>query len=225
MRAAFSGSGPGVQAPDGCSVELYRRLPYFGELNPVREYFTRGANVLELGCGIGRHTRKLLEWGLRPTSVDNSPEMLAEIPPAAIPVLANIENVALAERFDVALLAGCLINHPSASTRQLFVRTAVHHLKPRGVLLVERHDSEWLRTAAIGAVGESGPVKTYLESVDRVEGAVKMRLRYSDDDASWTHSFVVTPLSERDIEGLLLNAGFRAFAWCGTGHRWVAATV
>ncbi len=225
MRAAFSGSGPGAQAPDGCSVELYRRLPYLGELNPVREYFTRGANVLELGCGTGRHTRQLLEWGLRATSVDNSREMLAEIPSAAIPVLADIENVALAEHFDVVLLAGCLINHPSASTRQLFVQTAVRHLKPRGVLLVERHDPEWLRTAAVGTVGESEAVKIYLEFVDRDEGAVKMRLRYSDDDASWTHSFVVTPLSERDIEGLLSNAGFRAFAWRGAGRRWVAASM
>jgi len=76
MRASFSGSGPGTQARDGCSVELYRRLPYFGELDAVREYLPYGVRVLELGCGTGRLTRKLLEWGTRPTSVDNSPKML-----------------------------------------------------------------------------------------------------------------------------------------------------
>src|SRR5713101_2232899 len=75
-------------------------------------------------------------------------------------------------------VAESLCIHPFMLSRWLFVQTAVRHLKPQGILLVERHDPEWLRTATVGPVGESGSVKTYLESVDRVESAVKMRLRY-----------------------------------------------
>jgi SAM-dependent methyltransferase len=142
MRASFSGSGPGVQAPDGCSVEVYRRIPYLGELDPLREYLAYGAKVLELGCGTGRFTRRLLEWGLLPTSIDNSPDMLAEIPRGAVPVQADIENLVLTDRFDVALLASCLINHPTVSTRESFVRAAARHLNPQGSLLVERHDPQ-----------------------------------------------------------------------------------
>jgi len=35
MTHVFSGAGPGVQTDDGCSVELYRDLPYFGELGDI----------------------------------------------------------------------------------------------------------------------------------------------------------------------------------------------
>ena len=61
----FSGTGPGVQTGDGCSVELYRLLPYFGELDPVRMFLPPGVSVLELGSGTGRLTRQLLSWGAR----------------------------------------------------------------------------------------------------------------------------------------------------------------
>jgi SAM-dependent methyltransferase len=225
MRASFSGSGPGTQASDGCSVELYRRLPYFGELDAVLEYLPYGARVLELGCGTGRLTRKLLEWGTRPTSVDNSPEMLAGLPSGATPILGDIESLALEDRFEVVVLASCLINHPSASTRNAFAQTAARHLTARGRLLIERHDPQWLCTAAIGTVGQRGGVKTNLEWVQREADVVNMRLRYSVGDISWIHSFSVTPLTEPDIEGLLSNVGFASFMWCGARRRWVAAST
>jgi len=219
----FTGSGPGVQAPDGCSVEFYRRLPYIGELEAVREQLPRGGEVLELGCGTGRLTRKLIEWGLRPTSVDNSPEMLAELPGGAVPALADIENLRLTKRFDVAVLASCLINHPSDATRTRFLETTAHHLKAGGLLLAERHDPNWLATATVGLTSELGPMELRVESVNRTGNLVTMTLRYSDGADSWLHSFVTVSLSEEDIERLLSDCGFEHFAWLGAKRRWVAA--
>ena len=68
----FSGSGPGVRTSDGCSVELYRQLPYLGELDDILGGVPAGSSVLELGCGAGRLTRPLVERGLSVTAVDNS---------------------------------------------------------------------------------------------------------------------------------------------------------
>ena len=219
----FTGSGPGVQAPDGCSVEFYRRLPYIGELEAVREHLPRGAEVLELGCGTGRLTRKFIEWGLRPTSVDNSPEMLAELPRSSVPMLADIETLRLSKRFDVAVLASCLVNHPSDATRMRFLETAAEHLKADGLLLAERHDPHWLEAATAGLTSKLGPMELRVESVHRVDNVVTMTLRYSDGANSWLHSFVTVSLSEEDIERMLSNCGFDHFGWLGPKHRWVAA--
>ena len=219
----FTGSGPGVQAPDGCSVEFYRRLPYIGELDAVRKRLPPGAEVLELGCGTGRLTRKFIEWCLRPTSIDNSPEMLAELPGGAVPVLADIENLRLSKRFDVAVLASCLINHPSDATRVRFLETAAHHLRAGGILLAQRQDPRWLETATVGLTSKLGPMELRVENVHRVDNVVTMTLRYSDGADSWLHSFVTISLLEDEIERMLSDCRFEHFSWLGPKHRWVAA--
>jgi SAM-dependent methyltransferase len=220
----FDGSGPGAQTLDGCSVELYRRLPYLGELDTVQRFLTPDASILELGCGTGRHTRMLLEWGLRPTCVDNSPEMLAELPVGAIPVHAAIETVALSERFDIALLASCLINHPNSQTRGAFIGAAARHLRPGARLLLERHDPQWLQGAAVGTVGRAGPAVLSIESVTRVHALVEMKLCYVIAEQAWRQSFVATPLTEQEVEGLLSEHRFHSFSWHGPARMWVAAT-
>ncbi|MBY0236612.1 MAG: class I SAM-dependent methyltransferase, partial [Burkholderiaceae bacterium] len=128
----FSGSGPGAQAPDGCSVEVYRHSSYRGEFEPFRARFKPGLSVLELGCGSGRLTRTLLAFGCRVTAADNSSEMLAALPSEAQPVLCGIEDLALAQRFDVVLLASGLINHADAAVRASMLRVAAQHLRPDG---------------------------------------------------------------------------------------------
>lgn len=221
----FKGSGPGVQTPDGCSVALYRRLPYLGELEAVREHLTEGAEVLELGCGAGRLTGKLLEWGLRATSVDNSREMLAELPSGAVPVLADIENLRLRERFDVAILASCLVNHPSDVTRRGFAETAAVHLKAGGLLLAERHDPHWLQTAGVGFASDLGSMELRVESIRRTGNLIAMTLRYSDGTDSWLHSFVTASLTEEEVEHMLADYGFGQFTWAAPKRRWVAARL
>lgn len=220
----FSGSGPGAQAPDGCSVELYAELPYLDDLEPIRRFVEPGACVLELGCGTGRLTRKLIEWGLHPTSVDNSPEMLARLPARATPVLSAIESLMLSQRFDLVLLASCLINHPSDATRSAFVATAARHVKPGGRLLVQRQNPPWLRGAAVGRVGQAGPAEIHLEAVARKGQTVEMRLRYQIDDRHWTHAFSVEELDEPQIEDLLAQHGLGSISWLDTQRSWAAAT-
>ena len=149
MNFRFAGAGPGVQARDGCSVELYRRLPYFGELEEYRALFPPGVQVVELGCGAGRLTGRLLDWGVHVTAVDNCPEMLAALPNGASPVLSDIESLNLDRRFEVTLLASCLINHPAADARFAFVATVEMTLR------YEIAGNVWRHSFVVAALDEA----------------------------------------------------------------------
>ncbi len=223
MRHAFSGAGPGVQTRDGCSVELYRELPYLGELDEILDELPPGATVLELGCGTGRLTRPLLARGLRVTAVDNSPEMLASVPQEATRVLGDIEQLRLAGRFDVALLASCLVNHPDRAVRAAFLAAARRHVGPRGRLFVQRHDPQWLRGAAAGDVHGQGESTITVEAVARSGDLVSMTIRYDRPNGTWRHSFEVEILEEAAVEAAIRDAGFGAVTWHGRGRRWLSA--
>lgn len=98
MSRGFSGTGPGVRTPDGCSVELYRRLPYMGELDDIEAALGAHDAVLELGCGTGRLCARMQASGLRVTGVDESAEMLAHLPAGVEAVCSTIEALDLRRR-------------------------------------------------------------------------------------------------------------------------------
>jgi hypothetical protein len=56
FRIGQRGRGPGVIAPDGSAVELYRLLAPQGEHEIVRKAVPADGSLLELGCGAGRCT-------------------------------------------------------------------------------------------------------------------------------------------------------------------------
>ena len=222
----FSGSGPGAQAPDGCSVELYRALPYLGELDDVLALIPPGARLLELGCGPGRLTRVLLARGCAVVAVDNSPEMLAALPAEATPVLGGIETLALDASFEVAVLASGLVNHPDRALRAAFLAAARRHLLPGGRLFLQRHDATWLRTAPVGTASGAGLLRFEVETVERDGDRVAMTIRYGDaGDRTWRHAFVAEALDDAAVERALADAGFEPGTWHGAHRRWIEARV
>ena len=223
MSAGFSGTGPGVQARDGCSVEFYRQLPYLGELDAVREYLRPGASALELGCGTGRLTRVLLEAGLRPTCVDNSPDMLRHLPADVPAVQSDVETLAIGRSFDIVLLASCLVNHPDDAVRNAFVACAARHSGRGSIFLVERHDVDFLRTAAAGWSSVAGNVAYHVDRAERLDAITTMRLRYVAGHETWTQDFSAAALEERDVDELLRAHGFVTLAWLGARRRWAVA--
>lgn len=225
MLKTFSGTGPGVQTPDGCSVSLYQELPYMGELEEVIDIFEPGMSVLELGCGTGRLCSRLLELGCSVTGVDESSEMLACLPEQVHAVRSKVEDLNLEGRYDIVLLASHLINHPEAQVREAFVRCAGLRLNASGRFLIKRHNVTWLDTAKVGLVGTAGGSSVYVEAVKRELGIVHMTLRYELGDQTWSHSFSTTPLSERDIESLLGRHNFSTLRWLGSQRLWAVADM
>jgi len=225
VNRPFLGDGPGVQTPDGCSVELYRQLPYMGELDEVIELFAEGTSVLELGCGTGRLCARLSDAGCCVTGVDESADMLACVPTRIETVQSSIEDLELGRTFDTVLLASHLINHPSARLRDAFIGCARRHLKVGGLFVLERHSTNWLTSVQPGPIGQAHGFAVDVEAVSHEKQIVHMMLRYSFSAQVWRQSFSTVSLTEAEVEELLAKAGFSEVRWRGDQRLWASAVA
>jgi SAM-dependent methyltransferase len=224
MAHVFSGSGPGIQTPDGCSVEFYRQLPYMNELSDIEAELKNHEAVLELGCGTGRLCSRLQELGLQATGVDESAAMLALLPPGVEGIKGRIETLDIGRRWSAVLLPSHLINHPEELVRRSFVEAAKRHIEPAGVFYIKRHSTQWLSTVEDGCIGESNGVGYFAENVSREGDLLTMTLRYEAFGRSWLQSFSTLALEKYQIENLLARCGFGNFRWLGDQELWGAAS-
>jgi len=219
----YSGHGPGPITRDGCAVELYLRLLYRGEVELLGSDLAEAWSVLELGCGVGRITRRLLATGHDVTVVDNSSEMLELAPRDAAKVCADIETLSLPRCFDAVLLASNLVNVCDLAARSARLQACRRHLVEGGKLLFERFDPDWMRTVAPGLLGTSGSVQMFLDDIRRDGATVAMTLRYEAEGAEWLQSFTAQILDDADIDAALVAAGFSPARWIT--RRWGCAVV
>jgi SAM-dependent methyltransferase len=224
MAPASSGTGPGTQTPDGCSVNLYRLLPYMGELTDIEPHLIRHSAALELGCGTGRLCGRMQELGLRATGVDESAEMLAHLPAGVEGIKASIETLDLGRRWPAVLLPSHLINHPDPTVGRSFVEAARRHIDPNGTFYIKRHSPHWLSAVQEGKIGESNGIALHADRVARMGDCVTMTLRYEALDQVWSQSFTTCALAQDEIEDLLASCGFQGFEWFGSEALWVAAS-
>lgn len=129
-------------AADGSPVELYARMPTFGEPELVHATIPAGTPILDLGAGAGRMTHRLIEFGHPVTAVDSSAAMLARIA-GAERVHAEIGELDLGRTFGCVLLANQLVNVDDDQQRSAFLTTARRHLGDDGILLLQRYDPAW----------------------------------------------------------------------------------
>ena len=215
------GEGPGAITPDGCAVDVYLALPYGGELERLAAYLPPHASVLELGCGCGRVTRRLVEAGFAVTAVDSSAAMLRHVSDAASKVDCHIERLDLGRTFEVVLLGSNLVNTPDLTIRDALLRSCRRHAAPDGRLLFERHDPVWLRSAEAGPVPPMGAVQVLIERVVHRGELVDMSVRYAIAAAEWKQHFTARILEDDEAWSALRQAGFSNLEWID--KRWGAA--
>lgn len=222
-----SGTGPGDFTPDGCSVELYSRLPVNGEPETIAAAVPAGASLLELGAGAGRMTRRLLELGFRVTAVDESAPMLAHVEGART-VRSTIEGLALGERFDVVTLTSFLVNTADPALRQELLRTCARHVADGGCVVLQcegawhaavEPGSAWERDGMRFRITANGPA----EDVRGDQGARRVRMEYAFEDAAWSQTFLSRALTEEELTDALAAAGLRLDAWLTDDHTWLRA--
>jgi SAM-dependent methyltransferase len=107
-----------------------------GEAALVAAY--RPATVLDGGCGTGRVAIELARRGVAVVGVDADPDMIAAAR-AKAPELAwhvvDLAELALAERFDVVVLAGNVMPYVAEGSRAAAVGACAAHLEPGGRLV------------------------------------------------------------------------------------------
>ena len=220
-REGYDGTGPGSITPDGCAVELYERIPVGEEPDIIERAVPAGAAILELGSGVGRVTRPLLQRGFTVTAVDESREMLARVRGART-VCSPIEGLELDERFDVVLLGSFLV-HAVPEVRDGLLRTCRKHVADDGWVLIQRESEgrheDLPREAKLGdgvvRVVSSEPVRPGVRSV---------HVSYDFPGAQWTQTFLSCPLSTEDFETALAQAGLAVDTYLTPDRTWVRAT-
>ena len=219
----YRGIGRGPRTRDGCSVDLYLRLPYLGEVELLQPLLPTMASVIELGCGVGRITRELLAHGYRVTAVDNSAEMLAHVPEQASKICADIEDLSVRETFDAVILASCLINVPDVARRTAQLAKCRDLLKSDGRFILERYDPTWLSNVQVGVIGKIGNVQMHIIEAHHSGASVDLCLRYSENGEEWLHYFTAAILDDDNIRHCLSRAGFGPPSWID--RRWASARV
>ncbi|WP_424887251.1 class I SAM-dependent methyltransferase [Streptomyces sp. XH2] len=224
MRPGHHGTGPGEITPDGCAVEFYARLPVGEEPDIIAAAVPARARILELGCGVGRVTRPLLERGFTVTAVDESPQMLDRVRGART-VCSPIENLDLGETYDVVLLASFLVHTGDAGLRRALLRTCARHLAPGGCVLIQREGEDYHTNVPRERTDPSG-FTTRVASVEPAgDGVNSLRVEYEFPDATWTQTFLARPLTAEQFEAALAEAGLKVDAYLTEDRIWVRAVL
>lgn len=222
MREGHQGTGPGAITPDGCAVELYARLPVGSEPDVIAAAVPAGAHILELGCGVGRVTRPLLERGFTVTAVDESPDMLERVRGART-ICSPIERLDVGETFDAVVLASFLVHTGDPEVRRGLLRTCARHVAEGGCVLIQREGGDHHINVPRERTDPAGFTVRILSAEPVGDGVNAVRAEYVFPDATWTQTFRSRPLTEEEFEEALAEAGLRVDRCLTEDGTWVRA--
>ncbi|MFF1699077.1 class I SAM-dependent methyltransferase [Streptomyces sp. NPDC058257] len=226
MREGHEGTGPGTITPDGCAVDLYARLSVGDEPDVIAGAVPAGAHILELGSGVGRVTRPLLERGFRVTAVDESAEMLEKV--AALDgrvraIQSPIEKLDLGERFEVVMLASFLVHDGDVSVRRGMLRACRSHVTDDGCVLIQREGADYHTNLPRERVDPGGYTVRIVSAEPVGDGVNEVHAEYVFPDAVWTQTFPARPLTKEQFEQALGEAGLRVDKYLTEDGVWVRA--
>ena len=221
VREGYHGTGPGAITPDGCAVELYSRFPAGSQPDIVQAAVPAGAGILELGCGAGRVTGSLVERGFTVTAVDESASMLERVRGART-VHSTIEDLDLGERFDVVLLASCLVHAADPEVQRGLLSTCRRHVADDGCVLIQREPEGAHDDLPRESVSGDGVFRV-LSSEPVAPGVRSVHAEYVFPDGRWTQTFLSRPLTTEAFERTLTAAGLTVDTYLTADRTWVRA--
>lgn len=104
----------------------------------------KGKKVLDLACGVGRHSREFSKFGFETFGIDQSRSMLKiakKLDPITIYKYSDIRNFYLKIKIDTAFCLWTAYNYLSTKDDFLDFISCVHNcLKPNGFLILESNN-------------------------------------------------------------------------------------
>ncbi|MDP8958983.1 MAG: class I SAM-dependent methyltransferase [Actinomycetota bacterium] len=184
----------------------------------VQRAVASGSTVLELGCGAGRLTRPLVALGYDVVAVDESPEMLAQVSGAET-VLGDVFDLRLEKLFDAVLAASHFINTPDEERRAALLGACRRHVRPGGVVLVERYEPDW---AASPTPSESrlGPLDVVFQPLERSGSGFRGRVTYRMGAAEWIQEFSAAALDDDKLAREAKAQGLHLEGWLDDKRTW-----
>jgi len=192
-----------------------------GVLTALEPVLARSGLVVELGCGSGLLTRRLIDAGHRVIATDASEAML-DLARETVPDAESIDRLVLPDDPIPACDAIVSVGHPlsylpdeAAIDRALVA--AAQSLRPGGVLAVDICDLEWgtARQGApnLGRVGHNWAIITAFSTPAPNRFVRQMAVFLQDDDGVWRrdderHDNVL--IDTKGIPALLAPHGVRA---------------
>ena len=210
LRASPSASG--AVAPDGSPVAFYLQLPPGRDPEIVDAAIEPGYEVLELGCGTGRMTHRLLELGHAVVAVDQSPEMLAHVRGAET-VEADIQALDLGRRFRAVVLASHFVNAPDLDLRTAILRACARHVSDDGSVVIQRHDPRWDPEPGDVTTGVLGRARISTRVVDRRGDVLDAVATYRVGDQVWEQRYSARLLDDDATVGALRQGGLELDRW------------
>jgi SAM-dependent methyltransferase len=183
-------------APDGSPVELYLRVAPGPTPALIGAAIPPASSVLDLGCGVGRIAADLVGAGHAVTGVDNSPDMLRYARERGVETVeADVLTLELGRRFDVVLLLSHLVSEADDHLRRACWRAAARHVRPGGLVVVERFSPAWVRTVEPATRVRDG-VEVELHDVVHDGDVVHASVTYRIVDREWTQTFAAIAIDD-----------------------------
>jgi SAM-dependent methyltransferase len=208
-------------APDGSPVGLYSRLEPLGEPELIHAALPARCEILELGCGAGRITHRLVSLGHAVAAVADSAAMLMHVRGART-VLADLETLDLGRRFRGVVLASHFVNEPDRGRRLRFLETCVRHVEADGTVLIERVRPDW-DPVPTDAWDERGGARMRLAVAVRRGWLVDGVMEYEIAGARLRHAFTSALLTDRELDDDLAAAGLRRRRLLDAADTWLEA--
>jgi SAM-dependent methyltransferase len=199
--------GDAAVSGDGSPVPVFLALPCGEAPRLIHRAVGPGASLLERGCGAGRITRPLVAMGHPVVAVDDSAAMLAHVTGAET-VHADIFTLALKRTFGAVVAGSYFVNSPDPDRRRALYEVCRRHVRPEGVVLVQRHDPEWLADP-VDSSGEAGPVDVDVRILGQRSGEVEIRVSYAVGERSWAIEFVAAHMPDSSVAAEAAACGLR----------------